>query len=116
MNAIRRHALGLGVVLFAAGAFLALSPIERSGFGCGSVIWHNDDTLRRVEVDTPEGTTIEVPAPADLEGRSECHDRRTTQTTVALAIVVAGLLGVFWTVVGPPDAQRRPREGFFSGT
>lgn len=107
MQAIKRHALGLGVILFVAGAFLAVAPVTASGFGCGSTVYSRDDTLRRVEVRTAEGDIVELPSAADLEARSDCHDKRRGQTTLALCLGVAGLIGVFWSVVGAPEGTRR---------
>jgi hypothetical protein len=107
MGAIKRHALGLGIILFAAGTILSLTPVTESGFGCGNTIWPNDDTLRRVEVATPEGEVVELPNPDDIEARDDCHQERRTHTLLALCLGGAGLLGVFWSVVGAPELRRR---------
>ena len=107
MRHLTRHALALGVVLFIAGAFLTVAPVTASGFGCGSTIWPKDDSVRRVEVITPEGDTILVDQPEDVDARNDCHHKRQTQTTVALSLGVAGLIGVFWSVVSSPEGTRR---------
>ena len=107
MHAIKRHAMGLGIVLFLAGAFLTVNPVTKSGFGCGSTIWPNDDTVRRVEVVAPDGGVVPADKPEDVDARNDCHHKRTTQTTVALSLGVAGLIGVFWSVVSAPEGTRR---------
>ncbi len=107
MQHLKRHALGLGIILFLAGAFLTVAPVTASGFGCGSTIWPKDDTVREVETVTPEGEVLVLPKPEDVAARSDCHHKRQTQTTVALSLGVAGLIGVFWSVVASPDGVRR---------
>jgi hypothetical protein len=107
LHAIKRHALSLGIVLFVAGAFLTFSPVSKAGFGCGSTIWPKDDSLRKVETLTPEGEVLLLPKPEDVAARDGCHEKRQTQTTVALSLGVAGLIGVFWSVVASPDGRRR---------
>lgn len=112
MKAITRHALGLGIVLFLGGAFLTVSPVSASSFGCGSTIWPRNDTVRQVETVTPEGEVLVLPKAEDLEARSDCHSKRQTQTTVAISLAVAGLIGVFWSVIAAPDAiSRRSSRG-----
>jgi hypothetical protein len=107
MHAIKRHAMGLAIVLFLAGAFLTVNPVTKSGFGCGSTIWPNDDTVRRVEVVAPNGDVVVTDKSEDVEARRDCHHKRSTQTTVALSLGVAGLIGVFWTVVSAPEGTSR---------
>jgi hypothetical protein len=115
MHAIKRHALSLGIILFVAGAFLTLAPVSKSGFGCGSTIWPEDDTVRKVETVTPEGQVLLLPKAEDVAARSDCHHKRQTQTTVAVSLGIAGLIGVFWSVVGSPESlRRRPRHGLLT--
>jgi hypothetical protein len=115
MRHLKRHALGLGIILFLAGAFLTVAPVSASGFGCGSTIWRNDDTVRRVETVTSDGDVLTLPKAADVEARNDCHHKRQTQTTVALSLAVAGLIGVFWSVVGAPeDLRRRDSRGLLT--
>src|SRR5688572_31463842 len=102
MRHLTRHALALGIVLFLAGAFLTVAPVTASGFGCGSTIWPKDDSVRQVQVVTPEGDALLVDKPEDVDARNDCHHKRQTQTTVALSLGVAGLIGVFWSVVSAP--------------
>jgi|SRR6266545_621082 len=110
MQHLKRHALGLGIILFIAGAFLTVAPVTASGFGCGSTIWPKDDTVREVETITPEGEVVVLPKAEDVAARSDCHQKRRTQTTVALSVGVAGLIGVFWSVVAAPETVRRRRS------
>jgi hypothetical protein len=115
MHSIKRHALSLGIVLFVAGAFLTVSPVSKAGFGCGSTIWPKDDSLREVETLTPDGDVLLLPKAEDVAARDGCHDKRQTQTTVALSLGVAGLIGVFWSVVGSPDGRPpRSRSGLLT--
>ena len=111
MHAIKRHALGLGVLLFLAGAFLTVAPVTKSGFGCGSTMWPKDDTVRQVEVVTPDGQAVLVDKPEDVDARQDCHHKRQTQTTVAVALGLAGLIGVFWSVVAAPETSGRRSVG-----
>jgi hypothetical protein len=107
MHAIKRYALPLGIILFLAGGFLTVAPVSASGFGCGSTIWPRNDTVRRVETVTPEGEVLLLPKPEDLDARDDCHHKRRTQTTVAVSLGVAGLIGVFWSVIAAPEGLRR---------
>src|SRR6266511_4156792 len=84
-----------------------VAPVTASGFGCGSTIWPKDDTVREVETITPEGEVVVLPKAEDVAARSDCHQKRRTQTTVALSVGVAGLIGVFWSVVAAPETRRR---------
>ncbi|HUF84566.1 MAG TPA: hypothetical protein VMQ81_08250 [Acidimicrobiia bacterium] len=116
MRHLKRHALGLGIILFIAGAFLTVAPVSASGFGCGSAIWPKDDTVRTADTVAPDGQVLNAPLPADLEARADCHHKRQTQTTVAVSLGVAGLIGVFWSVVAAPETtRRRNRQGLLTG-
>ncbi|MGQ0802433.1 MAG: hypothetical protein ACT4PI_00995 [Actinomycetota bacterium] len=115
MRHLKRHALGLGIILFLAGAFLTVAPVSASGFGCGSTIWPKDDTVRSADVLSPEGDVLNQPVAADVEARADCHHKRQTQTTVALSLGVSGLIGVFWSVVAAPEnLRRRNRHGLLT--
>jgi hypothetical protein len=115
MRHVKRHALGLGIILFIAGAFLTVAPVSASGFGCGSTIWPEDDTVRTADVVAPDGEVFNQPLAADVDARDDCHHKRQTQTTVALSLGVAGLIGVFWSVVSPPETtRRRNRQGLLT--
>jgi hypothetical protein len=115
MRHLKRHALGLGIILFIAGAFLTVAPVTASGFGCGSTIWPKDDTVRTADVVTPDGDVVNQAVAEDVEARRDCHHKRQTQTTVALSLGVAGLIGVFWSVVAAPEnLRRRNRQGLLT--
>ena len=107
MNAIKRHALGLGLMLFAAAAFLAVTPVSSGGLDCGSPIWRSNPDVGRVEVVATDGTTTFLPDPARVADKNECVDQRQLHATLSVSFAVAGLVGVFWSVVAGPEAARR---------
>jgi hypothetical protein len=107
MNAIKRHALGLGIVLFAAATFLAVAPVSSGGLDCGSPIWRSNPNLGTVDVVGADGSTTFLPDPARVAAKNECVDQRQLHATLSVSLAVAGLVGVFWSVVASPAAARR---------
>jgi hypothetical protein len=110
MGALRRHAMAIGMVLFAAGAVLFLVPFSADGQACGSALYPKTIPVGEVETVTATGKTVRLPDPDDANVVHKCTTKVHSHRSLAVGFAVGGLVGVYASIVGAPEFDRPTRR------